>query len=127
MCVCVCLCVYVCVCVFVCVCLCVYVYVCVCLFVCVCVCVSVCVCMCVCVCLCVCVCTTRACENTGNILLYILGKLCGTCASGHGVTLDLQSCREDCTPGIVLFIVACKLIVTLALPYFYTASVTDRL
>ena len=27
------------------------------------------------------------------------------------MTLDLQSCREDCIPGIVLFVFTCKLIV----------------
>ena len=78
--------------------------------------VVVCVCTCgVCMCKCVCVCMTCAYKNMDIILLYILGRLCGTCARGHGVTLDLQSCREDCTPGIVLFVVACKLIVTFSM------------
>ena len=76
---------------------------------CVCVCcLCVCVCVCVCVCMCVCVC---ACIALHNIALLLTGRLCGTCSRGRGVTLDLQSCQEECAPGIIFFVIICKLII----------------
>ena len=44
--------------------------------------------------------------------MYTIGRLCGTCSDGYGVTLDLQSCQKNCIPGIVLFVIICKLIVS---------------
>jgi len=43
-----------------------------------------------------------------HVCCILSGRLCGTCSHNYGVTLDLQSCREDCVPGIVLFILLCE-------------------
>ena len=61
--------------------------------------------------------SVHACKVTLQLMflsLLLLGRLCGTCKSDLGVTLDLQSCQENCTPGIILFVIYCKLSVTLA-------------
>ena len=46
-----------------------------------------------------------------DVVTIDIGRLCGTCSHNRGVTLDLQSCQEDCTPGIIFFVIICKLII----------------
>ena len=36
------------------------------------------------------------------------GFLCGTCPAGTAVSLDLQSCSDQCGVGIAVFIIMCK-------------------
>ena len=64
----------------------------------------------VCVSVCLSVCLQCMCILLVTYLVHTLGRLCGTCSSGYGVTLDLQSCREECAAGIVLFILLCEFI-----------------
>ena len=41
-------------------------------------------------------------------LLLHAGFLCGSCPAGTAVSLDLQSCSDQCAVGIIVFIVMCK-------------------
>ena len=41
-------------------------------------------------------------------LLVHAGFLCGSCRAGTAVSLDLQSCSDQCAVGIIVFIVMCK-------------------
>ena len=36
------------------------------------------------------------------------GFLCGSCPAGTAVSLDLQSCSDQCVVGIVVFIIMCE-------------------
>ena len=36
------------------------------------------------------------------------GFLCGSCPAGTAVSLDLQSCSDQCAVGIIVFIAMCK-------------------
>ena len=57
--------------------------------------------LCVCVCVCVCVACVYVC------VCVCAGRLCGTCQEGYGVTLDLQSCNNECDAGLPLFLILC--------------------
>lgn len=49
--------------------------------------------------------------QTYSEFMTAVGRLCGVCDDGYGVTLDLQACSPSgqCAAGLVLFLFLCKI------------------
>ena len=57
--------------------------------------------------------------------MYI-GRLCGTCAKGYGVTLDLLSCDNQCSAGLPVFLILCEFTLNPDLPLFHAVFPHSR-
>ena len=49
--------------------------------------------------------------QTYSEFITAVGRLCGVCDDGYGVTLDLQACSPSgqCAAGLALFLFLCKI------------------
>ena len=55
------------------------------------------------------------------MLFVVLGILCAECEPGYSLTMDLLSCRNNCTTwgASLLFVIVCKLCCVLVFCVYY--------